>query len=359
MRQSEWVRIFDALADPVLVLDSTGIALRLSDRLRRLLDRPHDEGVGVHWGSLLAPSGRPDTSPIARALASGSTHVGEQSFGRLAGVWQVAASPYPDSDGRRAGVVAALHDVTAVRRQQQQVLEAARLAEIGHLAGGIAHELNTPLASIALRAEGLLRRCDDEELRKVPAFERFPRYLESIDHDTFRCKRITASLLEFARSGQAEPRATDLNGLLTAAVELVEHAARRRGAAFELALHAPLPPVEADPAQLRQVALALLLNAVDASGEGNAIRVTTGTLPSDGVFLEVSDEGRGVPEGDRERIFAPFYTTKPAASATGLGLAVCRQVVTAHGGRIDVSDGPGGGARFRVSLPAIRAGAAR
>jgi signal transduction histidine kinase len=356
VRPSDWEGIFHALADPVLVLDGSGVALLLSRALTRLLDRPCDDGRGVYWRTLMGPEGPPDSCPIARCLASGGDHKGEQTFAQLEGQWQVAASSYRSAEGVRLGVVVALHDVTASRRQREQVLEAARLAEIGQLAGGVAHEINTPLASIALRAENLLGRCADPELRRVPAFERFPRYLETIDREIFRCKRIVASLLEFARSGQAEVQPTDLNGLLNTAVDLVGHAARRKGAAFELRLAPRLPLVEADPGQLRQVALSLLVNAVDASGEGDAILVTTGETAQGEVFLEVSDEGAGVPGGDRERIFAPFYTTKRPAQSTGLGLAVCRQIVAAHGGRIEVGETPAAGARFRVSLPATRPG---
>jgi signal transduction histidine kinase len=277
--------------------------------------------------------------------------MGEHAYAHLHGVWRVAASPVRSESSDGAGVVAVFHDVTAAHRQREQVFEAARLAEIGQLAGGIAHEINTPLASIALRAESLLARCADPELKRAAAFERFPRYLETIDREIFRCKRIIASLLEFARSGHAQVEFTDLNALLVAAIDLVGHSARRKGSAVETRFDPELPRVEADPGQLRQVALALLVNAVDASEEGGAVVVTTGTAPGDEVFLEVADQGRGVAEEDRERIFAPFYTTKRSSRGTGLGLAVCRQVLAAHGGRIAVDETTAGGARFRVFLP--------
>jgi signal transduction histidine kinase len=345
--RGEWEGVLDALAAPILQLDPDGVVLRRSGALADLLQQ---SGIGVHWRALLGPRRDPGANAIERCLQQGSQQLSEETFAHLPGIWLVAASPYQTPQGR-SGAVVVLHDVTEWRRQQEQVFEAARLAEIGQLAGGIAHEINTPLASIALRAESLLKLSADPELRALPRFERFPRYLATIDQEIFRCKRIITSLLDFARSGRHAVEPTDLNALIQGALDLVGHAIRRARVSVELQLAARLPPIQADASQLRQVALALLTNALEAAGDDGVIRVATGADGAERVSLEVTDRGSGIPREERERIFQPFYSTKGPTGAAGLGLAVCRQIVAAHGGQIEVEDPPGGGTLFRVRLP--------
>jgi signal transduction histidine kinase len=336
----------------VIELDADGIVVRRSQALARRLEAPLGYGIGLHWRMLLgAAGGSGEPGPIERCLESGREESGEAIFEHLPGAWLVTASPHPTRPVGGSGAVVVFHDVTESRRHQDQIFEAARLAEIGQLAGGIAHEINTPLASIALRAESLLKLCADPELAKLPAFERFPRYLDTIDKEIFRCKRIITSLLEFARSGRHATGPTDINELIEGALDLVGHAIRRARISVEKRSEPRLPRVLADASQLRQVALALLTNAVEAVGDDGRIRVATASRPDGRVSLEVTDHGAGIPPEDRALVFQPFYTTKRTAPATGLGLAVCRRIVAAHGGQIEVEDVPGGGTLFRVLLP--------
>jgi signal transduction histidine kinase len=248
-------------------------------------------------------------------------------------------------------VLVILNDVSRIEERQERLLQAARLADVGQLAGGIAHEINTPLASIALRAESLERAAQDERLRAIDSFKNFPRYLKTIQEETFRCKRILGSLLEFARSRAPEIGPTDLNGVCDVAADLLAHELKVRHLTLEKRLDPELPRIEADEARITQVLVALLLNAFDASKRGGLIVIETGRPTARQVSLSVSDTGHGIDPEHRGRLFIPFFTTRPPGGGAGLGLAISHGVVAAHGGSIQVESTPGEGARFTVILP--------
>jgi signal transduction histidine kinase len=350
MRAWEWQGVFEAFADPLLVLGPEGVTWSLNDRLAEWLCRS-DGGIGIYWTTLLAPKGSVPDCPISRSLEEKAPHAGEMEFGALPGVWQVTASPLRSSDRLAGGVVVAMKEITQDKRRQEMLLRASQLAEVGQLAGGIAHEINTPLASIALRAESLLRKAQDPALQAVPTFERFPKYLEAIDRETFRCKKIIAALLDFARSGQPQARSIDLNAVAEAAGELIAHELKQRSVTLVRNLDPSLPVIVADDVRLRQALLALLVNALEASSPGGVVEIATSQAGPAEVLFSVTDGGRGISPEDLPRVFDPFFTTKPMGSGIGLGLAMCRGIVLAHGGSVAVESEPGRGARFTVRLP--------
>jgi two-component system NtrC family sensor kinase len=252
--------------------------------------------------------------------------------------------------GAGQGLVALLKDLTRHKLEQEQALLAARLADVGRLAAGVAHEINTPLASIALRAESLLKSAEDPRLQAIESFKNFPRYLKSIDEETFRCKKIIGALLEFSSSRKRDAHDVDLNLLAERAADLLGHQMKLKQVALALELAPELPPVPADDGQLRQVLVALLINALDATPAGGHVAIKT-QRDGERVILAVSDDGAGIPEDVRDRIFTPFFTTKPLGKGTGLGLAICHGIVSAHGGEIRVESEVGHGTRVSVALP--------
>ena len=254
------------------------------------------------------------------------------------------------------GVVVTLKDVGARRDQQERMLRASRLADIGQLAAGVAHEINTPLASIALRAESLLKLADDPRLAAVDAFKNFPRYLKTIDEEIFRCKRIIGSLLDFSRARKPEVRESDLNALAERAAELVGHQMKLKQVTLSVRLDPGLPRVPADEGQLRQALLALLMNALDATPSGGHVEIETRREGPDAVALAVADSGVGIPPENLDKIFSPFFTTKPLGQGTGLGLAICHGIVASHGGEIRVESEVDKGTRLSLVLPVSRPG---
>jgi two-component system NtrC family sensor kinase len=322
----EWEKTFDAILDPIMVVDSGGHVIRANLQTARALGRSVQELVGRRYADLLGPAvagsgdrfpGEP-VDPIADSLADGKPRHVETRYGRLPGMHEVTVSPLGDHAGE--GLVVILKDVTERRDQQERMQRSGRLADIGQLAAGIAHEINTPLASI------------DEEI--------------------FRCKKIIAALLDFSRTRRPEVRDTDLNQLAEKASDLVGHQIKLKQVELSLDLDPALPHVTADDGQMRQALLALLINALDATASGGKIKVSSGRAANGMVALTVSDSGMGIPPENLDKIFTPFFTTKPIGQGTGLGLSACHGIVAAHGGEIQVESDVGRGTRMTMLLPA-------
>jgi signal transduction histidine kinase len=353
--KGEWEKAFDTIVDAVAVVDSRGVVGRANLAFAHLVGRPIQEVVGVDRRELLGDVDQDGGDPIAEGLSSGQSLVRDARFAALTGVYQVTVSPFASGERHEPGAVIVLKEVSTLREQQARLEMTHRLADVGRLAGGVAHEISTPLASIALRAESLMRKAEDDSLRAVAAFKDFPRYLKTIEEETFRCKRIIGALLEFSRSRRPEVAPTDMNSLAERAVGLVSDQARAKRVTVEFKPSADVPFVAVDAGQLREALIALLLNALDATQAGGRVEVSTARAPDGGVALTVADDGVGIPPEILDKIFVPFFTTKPVGMATGLGLSICDGIVKAHGGQIRVENRPGEGARFTLELPTDRA----
>jgi two-component system, NtrC family, sensor kinase len=356
--KNEWERTFDAIVDPVALIDRNGTVVRANLGLARVLELPIDEIVGTPYPTLLGVPRPGSADPIGQSLADGEARTEEVRFASLPGVQQVTASPYNVADGALQGAVVIIKDINDLKEQQERLQQASRLADIGQLAAGVAHEINTPLASIALRAESLLKIVDDPRLQAVESFKNFPRYLKTIDDEIFRCKKIIGALLEFSRVRRPETRITDLNALAEKATDLVGHQMMLKQVTLSLKLDADLPHIRADDGQLRQALIALLMNALDATPPGGHVDVETRRDGADTVVLTVADDGSGISPENLDKIFNPFFTTKPVGQGTGLGLAICHGIVASHGGEIRVDSEIGRGTRLSLVLP-VSGGKAR
>jgi two-component system NtrC family sensor kinase len=357
--KQDWERTFDAIVDPLFLLDERGIVIRANRELARAVGCPIEKVHGEHYAKLLgtaaaAGAGEEARDPVADSLADGRPHNREMRYSALASVHEVTTSPLLDDAGAVQGVVVTLKDVGPRRNQQERFLRSARLADIGQLAAGVAHEINTPLASIALRAESLMKTAEDPRLLAIDSFKNFPRYLKTIDEEIFRCKRIIGSLLEFSRVRKPEVRDSDLNALAERAAELVGHQMKLKQVTIALHLDRDLPRVPADEGQLRQALLALLMNALDATAAGGRVEIATSREGDEAVALTVSDTGVGIAPENLDKIFSPFFTTKPVGQGTGLGLAICHGIVGSHGGEIKVESEEGKGTRLSLVLPLSR-----
>jgi signal transduction histidine kinase len=232
-----------------------------------------------------------------------------------------------------------------VEERTREFLRAARLAGLGTISAGIAHEINNPLASIAACAEGLERK-----LRNGPIDpEQQREYLQVIAKEAYRAHEITSRLLEFARGDSGASVPFSLSDLLREIDVLLEHRLRARRLSLEVACDPAMPVVHGDPSECKQVLLNLISNAIDASPPGGSIRVAC-KRSDDETVLEVEDHGPGIPPDTLERVFDPFFTTKAPGKGTGLGLAIVHRIVEGRGGRIEVEN-TGTGALFRVRIP--------
>jgi len=244
--------------------------------------------------------------------------------------------------GKVIGLVISFRDVTLVRALQEQVRRQDRLASLGHLSAGVAHEIRNPLAIIKGSAE-ILRRRFGGELGEEGL-------TESIIEETDRLSEVVTNFLEFARPKEPAIVRGDLNGVIRKSLALAEHHRSGENVRVETRLDPDIPPVPMDPEQCQQVFLNLILNALEAMRGGGVLSVTSRTdAASSSAVVEVRDTGEGVDEATRGSIFDPFYTSKE--QGTGLGLSVVHMIVAAHRGRIEVESQPGEGALFRVFFP--------
>lgn len=233
----------------------------------------------------------------------------------------------------------------------QKVVETGRLASIGELAAGIAHEINNPVA-IMVEEAGWIDDILSESASPGPEdLAEICRAVRQIRTQGDRCKDITYKLLSFARKTDPTQKPVDLNQLVGEVVALLTQKSRYAQVRLENRLQEPLPEVKVSPSEMQQVLLNLMNNAVDAIGPGGG-KVTVATR-SDGekVYLTVSDTGIGIAEANLARIFDPFYTTKPVGQGTGLGLSICYGIVSKLGGDIKVESAKGVGTTFTVRLP--------
>jgi two-component system NtrC family sensor kinase len=244
------------------------------------------------------------------------------------------------------GMVSAIHerDRRLQRHTHEKLMRSDRLAMIGQLAAGVAHEINNPLGSILLFSRLVMQQ--------APAQGRMRENLERIEKETKRCHTIVKSLLDFARERKPLVEATDVNNALDGTLKLFEGQFLFQNVQIVRGYSAALPPIQGDQAQLQQVFMNIILNAVDAmSGKGTLSLTTKANQEEETVEIAVSDTGCGIAPENMERIFDPFFTTKGVGHGTGLGLSVSYGIVQSHNGDITVSNNPGGGATFTVSLP--------
>ena len=234
----------------------------------------------------------------------------------------------------------------------QQIIDTGRLASIGELAAGIAHEINNPIAIMVEEAGWIEDMLEDEDLSARETTDEVLRAVRQIDTQGGRCKEITHKLLSFARKTDPDIREVDLNRLVTDSVELLEQKARYANVTIETDLAAGLPAVAASPSELQQVFLNLINNAVAAiDNVGGGLVTLTSQLAGGEVVLEVADTGQGIPEANLGRIFDPFFTTKPVGQGTGLGLSICYGIVDKLGGALSVESEVGSGTLFTIRLP--------
>ncbi|MCK9378169.1 MAG: DUF3365 domain-containing protein [Syntrophobacterales bacterium] len=259
-------------------------------------------------------------------------------------IFRVHYYPIVDEQGEVVSIVRNAKDITAEKRVEQRIQHAEKLASLGQLAGGIAHEINNPLGVILCYADLLKSQLND--------FPQGYKDVATIEKHALNCQRIVADLLDFARGQETARQATDLNPTIEEVVRMVEHQFLRQHCVIELDLEPALPQVKIDANKMKQVYLNLLMNARQAITGRGVIRIQTRQLPDAGqVQIIFRDNGIGIPPEIIERIFDPFFSTKKTGEGTGLGLSVSYGIVKDHGGDIHVDSKPGQWTRFTIELP--------
>ena len=240
---------------------------------------------------------------------------------------------------------------TQKEAMNQKMIEAGRLASIGELAAGIAHEINNPVAIMVEEAGWIQDLMADEDLTTPENTSELERALNQIKAQGGRCKEITHKLLSFARKTDPRISEVNLNEIAEDAASLLRQKTRYVNVHIRTDLEPGLPAISASPSEMQQVILNLINNAVDAIGSAGGEVLLTSRRRGDKVELMVSDTGQGIPEADIDRIFDPFFTTKPVGQGTGLGLSICFGIVDKLGGTISVRSVVGEGTSFTMLFP--------
>jgi signal transduction histidine kinase len=255
--------------------------------------------------------------------------------------------------GATLGALLVFHDLTEIRRLEEQVRRTDRLASVGTLAAGMAHEIKNPLVTVRTFAQLLPRRYEDSEFRE--------QFSEVLDHEVQRIDALVNQLLRFSRPPKPALRPTHLHHVVDSTLRLMEHQFDQKGIVIQRDYRAARDMIQADAAMLEQALVNIALNAMEAMPGGGTVTVTTETVdstrgaepsPSDAsIRLSIRDTGRGIPPENLPRVFDPFFTTKESGS--GLGLSVAHGIVVEHGGSVDVESPPEGGAVFRLEFGLI------
>lgn len=240
--------------------------------------------------------------------------------------------------------------LAALQDAQAHIIQGEKLAAIGQLTSGIAHELNNPLTSVVLYAQMIQRRMNDDGAK---------RDLDKIISETLRASKIVRSLLDFARQRVPEKKITDVNDIVKSVLDFISYEFRAHDIHYELDLSPEIPTTLADAHQLQQVFINLLNNAwqaISETGHSGILRITTEYLQTTGTIrVTIEDNGLGIHQENLSKIFDPFFTTKPEGSGTGLGLSICHGIIANHGGRIWAESELGKGSKFFIELPVISA----
>ncbi len=343
--KTQWENTFDAAAEMVALLDADCRVLRVNAALARQLRMNPMAACGRSAADLLAEwEGGPTSAGCSRCLASGQAMTEEREIAGSGDIFLHTYSPWRDTEGRVMGVVWIAKDVTRQRQLQQQLTHSEKMVAMGRLISGVAHELNNPLTAIFGNAQLLKLGASDEATRQRA---------EVLVSEAERAAKIVRNLLAFARPYKPERRALHLPPLVEETLSLRSYELRVHNVQLQVDLPAALPPVMADPHQIQQVLVNLLINAEHAvtGRSGACIQVGAVVASHNLVRLRVADNGPGIPLDVLGRIFEPFFTTKEIGKGTGLGLAICYAIIQEHGGRIRAGNRTDGGAWFEFELP--------
>jgi signal transduction histidine kinase len=349
LSQKEWQETFDRIMDPICVVDS-GCAIVKANRAFRETFYEHLSSLENEmmpkkcfelFGGCLVLNcpGKPDVEE--KMPTTVEIHGPNPEM-----IFKASLFPNHSPEGKFTGSVVVLRNVTEEKQNEMQRIMSERLAALGQMASGIAHEINNPLATIGACSEGLLKRIRNGRV-DVPLFES---YLGIIEEELARCKHITTSMLSFVRKRSNGNHKTVLGEVLDQTLELVSFQGRLKRVEVLKTYSDGGLTVAGNEGDLKQVFLAIIVNALDAMEDGGRLVVET-DMEGEKACVKIKDTGSGIPRRLINRIFDPFFTTKSEKGGTGLGLAIADKIVKENEGRMEVISEEGQGTTFKITFP--------
>jgi signal transduction histidine kinase len=286
---------------------------------------------------------------IYHSLVSGTQALGSAEYTTRhrdgsARTMRATGSQLVDAEGKISGVIISVRDITIERKLEQQVVEGERLAAMGAMIGGVAHELNNPLTTILGNSDLLLDTVTDEGARKR---------ISLLQQDARKAAEIVKNLTYFSRPPAPGKSRINLVEVVERTLNLHAYSLRKNNITVDFLREAGVPYALGDPHQLMQVFLNLIVNAEQAireTGDRGTLRIRVGRADTS-VWVNFHDDGPGIAKENLPNIFDPFYTTKRPGRGTGLGLSICKSVIKEHNGTVEAANAPNGGAVFTVTLP--------
>src|SRR5579864_6390522 len=340
-------RLLESFPDLILVVDLEERYTFASSRAHDLLGYQPEEMLGRKISEVGDQS--PDLASLWQSVASGKETIASAEYGmrHRDGKWRTmraSGSQLVDSEGKISGVIISVRDITIERKLEQQVVESERLAAMGAMIGGVAHELNNPLTSI-LGVSELLQDTETNETSR--------KQLGMLQQQARRAAEIVQNLTYFSRPPAPGKSRINLVEIVERTLNLHAYSLRKNNITVDFLKETGMPYALGDPHQLMQVFLNLILNAEQAIREARdkgTLRIRLGK-GENSVSVSFHDDGPGIPKENMASIFDPFYTTKRPGRGTGLGLSICKSVMKEHNGLIEAANAPDGGAVFTVTLP--------
>ncbi|MFN3477254.1 MAG: PAS domain-containing protein [Candidatus Methylomirabilales bacterium] len=342
--------LVESANDLIVSIDAKGLVMTWNSAAERILGLQAREVVGKPFGGFFSKLDQGHLQDLFARLAGGGevqemeAKMKKKGGGEVLISWRFSAMQ--DESSRVVALVGIGRDLTEKRQLELQLIQSAKMAALGEMAGGIAHEIRNPLAITSSAAQILLRKGGDPKLRKECA--------EKIWAAATRAATIIESLLKFARPFGVGFEPLDVNSLLEETLSLIGNQIALQGIKVERRFDPHLPKTKGNRNQLQQVFMNIILNAYRAMADGGHLTISTKPLDHTR-FLEISfqDTGCGIPEEHLPRIFDPFFTTMPVGEGTGLGLSIAYSIVKHHQGSIRVESQVGKGSTFAISLPAL------
>ena len=341
--EEKYRRMFELSGDMIVVTSGAGLILEINPAGETLLEGNGAQTKGRSFGSLFVDESRFNLlmERITEMGRVGKTEV--MLRGAHGRQFRALVSGVTDIDSRKKTTLFMVGDVEETLAMREQMATTEKLAAVGELSAGVAHEVNNPLGIILGYTQLLKRGAENGSPMKED--------LSVIEKHVIGCKKVVESLLNFARSTPPEKRPCSLHKIIGEVLAFSRHQAEMDGIQVITQLADTLPEVYADSEKIKQVLINLIINSVHAIDGKGEIHVTTGTEEEGVVFITIADTGMGMDADTRSRIFDPFFTTKPTGTGTGLGLSVSYGIVKNHGGEIDVISTLGKGTAFTIHLP--------
>jgi PAS domain S-box-containing protein len=352
-QEQEFVRrLVASFPDVIAVMDLDGRLTFVSPRIEDVLGRSAPDLIGKVLREQIHRDDAAELASAFRKLANGELAHAQLEYRtkHADGTWRVlraSASPLFDASGKINGVVASARDVTETRAAEKQQLQKEKLAAMGEMMAGVAHELNNPLTAILGISDLMRERAADDATR---------RQVEIVLKQARRAAGIVQNLLAFSRPSALASKKLRPEQVIKQVIDQQQPSLRQKNVAIQLEARQDLPAVDADPRLLQQVFVNLIVNAeqaISSRRDHGTLRITVEAVEGKITFI-FADDGPGISPENLTKIFDPFFTTKRPGGGTGLGLTICQAIVKEHGGTMEVQSTPDAGAEFRVILPAAK-----